>query len=163
MAFGARLPIGERRSCHDISTRLPASKSSTVRICTVPRSQTPVWERLSAKLCFASGRGPETEFPGDAFPNRVWERGANWFSKSTLEVPRGRSSSAYRSVSTSCHPLPLPPCRSRDVTPAKVPNVGNFVDGFFTRYRPTQQPVALFRPADGAGAVAAARLCLCSR
>src|SRR5262249_55098283 len=32
-----------------------------------PRSQTPVWERKSAKLCFA--RDDETEFPESAFPN----------------------------------------------------------------------------------------------
>ena len=35
-----------------------------------PRSQTPVWERPSAKLCFASQPRRETEFPAHAFPNR---------------------------------------------------------------------------------------------
>ena len=38
----------------------------------LPRSQTPVWECTSTKLCFAvAGRGArETEFRGPAFPNR---------------------------------------------------------------------------------------------
>jgi glycosyltransferase involved in cell wall biosynthesis len=33
-----------------------------------------VWERPSAKLCFASAKAPETEFPGNAFANGVRER-----------------------------------------------------------------------------------------
>jgi glycosyltransferase involved in cell wall biosynthesis len=49
-----------------------------------PRSQTPVWERLSSKLCFASNH--ETESRGTRFPNRVGE--PEFGSRVLRSIPR---------------------------------------------------------------------------
>src|SRR5262249_51144669 len=57
----------------------PQSRKSRIPNILPPRIpgrfETPVWERLPAKLCFAAGQGTgplaawETEFPGHPFPN----------------------------------------------------------------------------------------------
>src|SRR5262249_3761420 len=63
-------------------------------------SQTPVWERLSAKLRFALPLGrPETEFREGRSQTGVWERGkrraaASPHARSEKSTPRARTNPA---------------------------------------------------------------------
>src|SRR5690348_16660266 len=54
-----------------------APRSLLVRSSFAPRSQTPFGNAYTRNSVSRAVPTCETEFPGRAFPNRVWERGAN--------------------------------------------------------------------------------------